>query len=138
MSHTTTSSSTMTVSGYSDSIKTKQDTSYVLTDTLEEIEIKANKELRVKDAINKSLNNGLTTPRQKSISDIIGKKATDYIMHPTAWKERRKEKNRKRTAEAIQKLDAAKSYEDELTEAIMRQLREDSIAEAQKKKVEGK
>ena len=132
MSHTTAASTTIIASGCSDSTQTKQDTSYVLTDTLREIEIKANKELRVKDAIDKSLNNGLTTPRQKSLSDIIGKKATDYIMHPTAWKERRREKNRKRTTEAIQKLEAAKSYEDELTEAINRQLREDSIAAARK------
>ena len=59
-------------------------------------------------------------------------------MHPFAWKERKKEKKHKKDKEAIIKLDAAKTYEDELTEAIMRQLREDSIAEAQKKKVEGK
>lgn len=118
--------------------KTVQDTSVAYTDTLGEISVQAKKGLAVKDAIDKSLNNGITQPRQKSISDIIGKKATDYIMHPFAWKERKKEKKHKKDREAIIKLDAAKTYEDELTEAIMRQLREDSIAEAQKKKGEGK
>ena len=34
--------------------------------------------------------------------------------------------------ENLKKLDAAKTYEDELTEAINRQLREDSIAAAKK------
>jgi hypothetical protein len=53
-------------------------------------------------------------------------------MHPFAWRERRKEKNLKKAKENIKKLDAAKTYEDELTEAINRQLREDSIANAKK------
>lgn len=116
-----------------DSTKTKQDTSVAYTDTLGEVSVKADNSLRVVDAINKSLNNGLTQPRQKSVSDILGSKATDYIMHPFAWRERKKEKKHKKDKEAILKLDAAKSYEDELTEAINRQLREDSIAAAKKK-----
>ena len=113
--------------------QTAQDTSVAYTDTLSEVSVKADKNLRVVDVINKSLKNGLTQPRQKGISDIIGEKANDYIMHPFAWRERRKEKNLKKAKENIQKLDAAKTYEDELTEAINRQLREDSIAAAKKK-----
>ena len=118
--------------------QTAQDTSVAYTDTLSEVSVKADKNLRVVDVINKSLNNGLTQPRQKGISDIIGEKANDYIMHPFAWRERRKEKNLKKAKENIQKLDAAKTYEDELTEAINRQLREDSIAAAKKKMGEKK
>ena len=121
-----------------DSTKTKQDTSVAYTDTLGEVSVKADNSLRVVDAINKSLNNGLTQPRQKSVSDILGSKANDYIMHPFAWRERRKEKNLKKAKENIHKLDAAKTYEDELTEAINRQLREDSIANAKKKQDAGK
>ena len=41
-------------------------------------------------------------------------------------------KKLKKDKEAIKKLDAAKTYEEELTEAIYRQLREDSIANAKK------
>ena len=109
-----------------------QDTSVAYTDTLGEVSVKADKSLRVVDIINKSLNNGIVQPKQKGISDIIGEKANDYIMHPFAWRERRKEKNLKKAKENIKKLDAAKTYEDELTEAINRQLREDSIANAKK------
>lgn len=114
------------------SIQASKDTSVAYTDTLDEVSIKAEKGLRVVDVINKSLNKDLTQPRQKSVSDIIGEKATDYIMNPTAWRERRKEKNLKKAKENLKKLDAAKTYENELTEAINRQLREDSIAAAKK------
>ena len=116
----------------------KQDTSVAYTDTLEELSVQAKKGLAVEDAIKKSLNNGLTQPRQKSVSDIIGSKATDYIMHPFAWKERKKDKKHKKDKEALVKLEAAKTYEDELAEAIYRQLREDSIAAAKKKEAERK
>ena len=118
--------------------QTAQDTSVAYTDSLGEVSVKADKNLRVVDVINKSLKNGLTQPRQKGISDIIGEKANDYIMHPFAWRERRKEKNLKKAKENILKLDAAKTYEDELTEAINRQLREYSIAAAKKKMGERK
>jgi hypothetical protein len=115
-----------------------QDTSVAYTDTLGEVSVKADKGLRVVDAINKSLNNGLTQPRQKSVTDIIGKKATDYIMHPFAWKERKKEKKHNKDKENLKKYDAITSYEDELTNAINRQLQEDSIAAAKKKEGEKK
>lgn len=116
-----------------DSIQTVRDTFVVVNDTLQEIKVKAKKELPVADAIGKSLGNAPKQPRSKGISDIIGAKANDKIMYPFAWKERRKEKNKKRTQQTIKKLETAKSYEDELTEAINRQLREDSIAEAKKR-----
>lgn len=116
-----------------DSTRTARDTAVVVNDTLQEIKVKAKKSLPVADAIGKSLGNAPKQPRSKGISDIIGAKANDYIMYPFAWKERRKEKNKKRTQQAIKKLESVMSYEDELTNAINRQLREDSIATAQKK-----
>lgn len=116
-----------------DSTQKAKDTAVSVVDTLREVEVKAKKEPSVVDAINKSLKNQPVMPGQKSVSDIIGKKATDRILYPFAWRERRKEKNLKKTQENLKRLEAAKSYEDELTEAINRQLREDSIAEARKK-----
>lgn len=110
-----------------------RDTAVSVNDTLREVEVKAEKELRVLDLINKSIKSRPAEPKQKSVSDVIGSRATDYIMNPTAWRERRKEKNLKRTKENLKRLDAAKTFEEELTEAINRQLREDSIAEARKK-----
>lgn len=119
-----------------DTTKTRQgtnkDTTVAYTDTLGEVSIQAEKELRIVDVLSKSLKTDPNTPKQKSVSDIIGKKATDYIMHPFAWKERKKEKKHKKDKEALVKLDAAKTYEEELAETIYRQLREDSIANAKK------
>lgn len=120
-----------------DSTKTNQNTDSIMVDTLKEVEVKG-KGLTVINAINKSLNNGLVQPGQKSISDVLGSKTNDYIMHPFAWRERRKEKNMKEAQKNMKKLEAAKTYEDELTEAIYRQLREDSIAAAKKKMGERK
>lgn len=123
----------MAVPSAMDSTLTNPDSHVVIYDTLTEVEIKAEEGMAVERAIKKSLNNGLVQPRQKSVSDLIGSKTTDYIMHPFAWRERRKEKNVKKAEQNMKKLDAAKTYEEELTEAIYRQLREDSIADARKK-----
>lgn len=121
-----------------DTTKTVQDSAVSVNDTLREVEVKAKKELSVVDAINNTLKNRPVQPGTKSISDIIGKKATDRILYPFAWRERRKEKNLKKTQDNLKRMEAAKTYEDELTEAINRQLREDSIAEAQKKQQQEK
>ena len=134
---TTCYSTSDTTKAFKDSTKTKQhtakDTSVAYTDTLSEVSVEAQKGLRVVDAINKSLNKGPVMPGQKSVSDILGSKATDYIMHPFAWKDRKKDKKLKKDKENLKKYDAITSYEDELTKAINRQLREDSIANAKKK-----
>lgn len=90
------------------------------------------KELPVMDAIRQSMNSGLTTPRQKSVSDIIGSKANDYILNPFGFKKRHDDKMRKKTEKNLSIM-RQESYEDELTRAIMRQLLEDSLGVANKK-----
>ena len=100
-------------------------------DTLRELEVGGQKRLRVLDVLEETRKKQKKQPGQKSISDVIGGKATDYIMHPFAIKERRKEKRNKKAMKALEKLDA-RTYEDELTDAINRQLMEDSIANAKK------
>jgi hypothetical protein len=104
-------------------------------DTLRELEVGGQKRLRVLDVLEETRKKQKKQPGQKSISDVIGGKATDYIMHPFAIKERRKEKRNKKAMEALEKLDA-RTYEDELTDAINRQLMEDSIANAKKEEGE--
>lgn len=100
-------------------------------DTLRELEVGGQKRLRVLDVMEETRKKQKKQPGQKSISDVLGGKATDYIMHPFAIKKRRKEKRNKKAMEALEKLDA-RTYEDELTDAINRQLMEDSIANAKK------
>ena len=116
-----------------DSTQVRTDSSYVKTDTLKEIEITAKKELRIMEVLEQTRKKQRKQPGQKSISDVIGSKTTDYIMHPFAIKDRKKERRQKKAQEALDKLDAAQTYEDELTNAINQQLREDSIAKAKAK-----
>lgn len=111
-------------------------TETVRVDTLKELEVGGQKRLRVLDVLEETRKKQKKQPGQKSISDVIGGKATDYIMHPFAIKERRKEKRNKKAMEALEKLDA-RTYEDELTDAINRQLMEDSIANAKKEAEQG-
>ena len=106
-------------------------TETVRVDTLKELEVGGQKRLRVLDVLEETRKKQKKQPGQKSISDVIGGKATDYIMHPFAIKERRKEKRNKKAMKALEQLDA-RTYEDELTDAINRQLMEDSIANAKK------
>ncbi len=108
------------------------DTVIIRTDTLKEIEVKGKKELPVVDAIRQSLGSDMVQPKQKSVSDVLGK-ASDYILHPFARKQRQRAKKLKNTKQVLERLDAAKTYEDELTEAIRKQLYEDSIAALRKK-----
>lgn len=102
-----------------------KDTNIVVVDTLKEVEINGQKELPVVDAIRKSMGGGLTMPKKKGISDYIN---TDKILHPFAGKQRRREKNKKMTQKYLEEYDRVKSFEEQLTEAIQAQMREDSIA----------
>lgn len=125
-SHTTLSYSTpMPCVSMADTTETTK------VDTLRELEVGGQKRLRVLDVLEETRKKQKKQPGQKGISDVIGGKATDYIMHPFAIKERRKEKRNKKAMDALEKLDA-RTYEDELTDAINRQLMEDSIANAKK------
>ncbi|MBQ2362474.1 MAG: hypothetical protein II287_02570 [Bacteroidaceae bacterium] len=125
-SHTTLSHSTpMPCVSMADTTETTK------VDTLRELEVGGQKRLRVLDVLEETRKKQKKQPGQKGISDVIGGKATDYIMHPFAIKERRKEKRNKKAMDALKKLDA-RTYEDELTDAINRQLMEDSIANAKK------
>lgn len=111
-------------------------TETVRVDTLKVLEVGGQKRLRVLDVLEETRKKQKKQPGQKGISDVLGGKATDYIMHPFAIKERRKEKRNKKAMKALEQLDA-RTYEDELTDAINRQLMEDSIANAKKEAEQG-
>ena len=63
-----------------------------------------------------------------SVSDVIGSKLTDKIMHPFAFKERRREKKHARDRQILkeyEELGRVKSFEELLDEAIRKQAIED-------------
>ena len=98
-------------------------------DTLKEVEVHGDSILRVNDAIRQSIER--ETGRRigtKSVSDIIGGKATDVIMHPFAFKDRKRERKHARDRkilEEYEKLGRIKTFEELLDEAIRQQAIED-------------
>jgi hypothetical protein len=98
-------------------------------DTLRQVDVHADSMLRVNDAIRQTLE------REKgarigtlSVSDVIGGRATDKILHPFAVKDRKREKKHARDRkilEEYEKLGRIKTFEELLDEAIRQQAIED-------------
>ena len=106
-----------------------QERDSVRTDTLREVEVRGDSVLRVNDAIRKAMER----ERQgrggyPSVSDVIGSRATDKIMHPFAIKDRKREKKHARDAKILRQYEEAmrvKTFEELLDEAIRQQAIED-------------
>ncbi|MBQ8968599.1 MAG: hypothetical protein IJ064_02535 [Bacteroidaceae bacterium] len=60
-------------------------------------------------------------PRQKSISDIIGRRATDMIMHPFAFSQRKEERRRKKILKKLKEYDLIKTDEELIRAALLRE-----------------
>ena len=98
-------------------------------DTLRQVEVRADSQLRVNDAIRQTLERERAARiGTMSVSDVIGSKLTDKIMHPFAFKERRREKKHARDRQILkeyEELGRVKSFEELLDEAIRKQAIED-------------
>ena len=62
-----------------------------------------------------------TGPRVPTLSDLIGHKATDMIMHPFAIKQRKEERRRKKIAKKLWEYEHVKSNNELLREALIRE-----------------
>ena len=101
----------------------------VRTDTLREVEVRGDSILRVNEAIRQALG------REKaarigfpSVSDVLGARVTDKIMHPFAIKDRRRDKKHARDRKILEEYEQAlrvKTFEELLDEAIRKQAIED-------------
>lgn len=60
-------------------------------------------------------------PRVKTLSEIIGQKATDYIMHPFAFKSRKEERRRKKALKKLWEYEHIKTDNELLREALIRE-----------------
>lgn len=98
-------------------------------DTLREIVVNGDTILRVNDAIRQSLKqSGYGKISTKSVSDILGQKTTDKILHPFAYKDRKRERKHARDRKILEEYDEAtrvKSFDELLWEAIRQQAIED-------------
>ena len=60
-------------------------------------------------------------PHVKTLSEIIGRKATDYIMHPFAFKQRKEEKRRRKAIKKLEEFSRIKTNNELLREALIRE-----------------
>ena len=101
----------------------------LLVDTLRQVEIRGDSMLRVNEALRQ------TIAREKAarigtlnVSDVIGGKVTDKIMHPFAVKDRKRDKKHARDRkilEEYEQLGHVKTFEELLDEAVRKQAIED-------------
>ena len=101
----------------------------LLVDTLRQVEVRGDSMLRVNEAIRQTIS------REKAarigslnVSDVIGGKVTDKIMHPFAFKDRKRDKKHARDRkilEEYEQLGRVKTFEELLDEAIRQQAIED-------------
>lgn len=101
----------------------------VRVDTLKEVEVRSDSILRINEVIRQTIGRGNGNRiGTKSVSDIIGGKATDIIMHPFAIKDRKREKKHARDQRILkeyEQMERAKTFEELLDEAIRQQAIED-------------
>lgn len=99
------------------------------TDTLKQVEVKGDSVLRVNEAIRRSIGKEQETRiGYPSVSDVLGPRITDKIMHPLAIKDRKRDKKHARDRkilEEYEKMWKVKSFEELLDEAIRQQAIED-------------
>lgn len=97
-------------------------------DTLQQIVVRGDTTLRVNEAIRQSIKNNGTRIGTMSVSDVIGAKMTDKILHPFAVKDRKREKKHARDRQILENYDEqwhVKTFEELLDEAIHKQAIED-------------
>ncbi|MBR6128558.1 MAG: hypothetical protein IKQ07_02875 [Bacteroidaceae bacterium] len=104
-----------------------RDTTHV--DTLRQVEVRGDSVLRVNEAIRQSIGReNATRIGYPSVSDVLGPRITDKIMHPFAVKDRKRDKKHARDRKILQEyeeMDRVKTFEELLDEAIRKQAIED-------------
>ena len=98
-------------------------------DTLRQVEVRADSMLRVNETIRQTLERERAARiGTLSVSDVIGSKALDKILHPFAVKDRKREKKHARDRKILEEYEAmsrVKTFEELLDEAIRQQAIED-------------
>jgi len=101
----------------------------VRTDTLREVVVRPDSVLPVVKAIDEALRRN-PVPRTMTLADVLEKLSPGLnvkITHPFAFKQRQRERRRKRLVKALEEFDQYKTFNDLLREAYERQLLEDSL-----------
>lgn len=108
---------------------TQHETDTCGVDTLREVTVRAGRHIPLPGmVINPKLKEAVVPP--PSLGDILNKLSPglkDKIMYPFAFKERRREKRRRRSLKALEDFDKVRTFDELLREAYERQLLEDSL-----------
>ena len=94
------------------------------TDTLKEVQVIApTSTAGLQDAIRQSMARmGIPhTPNLGEVIDKISPGLTDKILHPFAYKDRKKAKKHKRDKQALEEFDKIKTFDDLVREALIRE-----------------
>lgn len=112
-------------------VDTSRTDNSIRVDTLKEVEVRGDSVLRVNEAIRQTIGRELKSRQgTPTVSDIIGGKATDMIMHPFAIKDRKRDRKHARDRkilEEYEKLGRIKTFEELLDDAIRQQAIDDGI-----------
>lgn len=105
-------------------------------DTLREVEIRPDSGLAVTKAIQESLGRTsvIRTPGLGELLDKWAPGVQDYIMHPFGFKQRRKDKKRKKTQKLLRDYDRCTDPNAELIEALRREGLENVIHESEEQR----
>jgi len=94
------------------------------TDTLKEVQVIAPQSTAaLEDAIRQSMAR-MGIPHTPNLGEVINKISpglTDKILHPFAYKDRKKAKKHKRDKQALEEFDRVKSFDDLVREALERE-----------------
>ena len=106
-----------------------QETDSLRADTLREVEVKSDSMLRVNEAIRRSIKDAKEGRiGYPSVSDVLGPRITDRIMHPFAIKDRKRDKKHARDQKVMKQYEESlriKTFDELLDEAIRQQAIED-------------
>jgi len=100
------------------------------TDTLKEVVVRPDSLLPVDRVLKETLKK-YKQPSVPTVSDLLEKikpGLNDIIMHPTAFKQRKKERRTKRLLKTLNNYDRVRTFDELLRDAYEQQMREDSIA----------
>ena len=101
----------------------------IQSDTLREVTVLPLRRLPIEQAIDESLKR-YVQPSVPTLSDILEKikpGLNDIITHPFAFKQRKREKRKRRTLKILEDYNRMRTFEELVREAYEQQLREDSL-----------
>ncbi len=106
----------------------------ISTDTLQEVTVLPLRRLPIEDVLRESLDRkeNLYVPTLSEVLEKSRPGLLDVIMHPFAFKQRRREKRHRQSMKVLEDYDRVRSFDELLREAYDKQMLEDSQTNSNK------